>query len=98
MNSYRQIWKIFLLSLWLVTQGAVQAETLVNWELGFEVDVPDTWLRRELGEQGLKLNADEVRMQVEPYSGITQDEQIKRLHKLTKEDEKYDFIRFYTIS
>ena len=95
MNSYRQIWKIFLLSLWLVTQGAVQAETLVNWELGFEVDVPDTWLRRELGEQGLKLNADEVRMQVEPYSGITQDEQIKRLHKLTKEDEKYDFIRFY---
>ncbi len=91
MNSYRQIWKIFLLSLWLVTQGAVQAETLVNWELGFEVDVPDTWLRRELGEQGLKLNADEVRMQVEPYSGITQDEQIKRLHKLTKEDEKYEF-------
>lgn len=80
-----------LLALWLIMQGAVQAETLVNWELGFEVDVPDTWLRRELGEQGLKLSADEVRMQVEPYSGISQDEQIKRLHELTKEEEEYEF-------
>jgi len=84
----REFSKIVVLLL-LLTLGA-QSETIVNWANGFEVDVPDTWLRRNMEQAGLKLSSDEVRMQVEPYSGITQDAQIKRLHKETKE-QGYQF-------
>lgn len=73
---------IVMLSLTLGCLG----ETLVNWENGFEVEVPDVWLRRDMKAAGLKLSSDEVRMQVEPYFGITHNSQIQRLHDLTKKD------------
>lgn len=77
---------MFLLGLCLT----VQAEVVTNWEGGFEVDIPDYWLRADLGSDGLMLNSDEVKMQVEPYSGITLDNQVERLRELAKE-EKYRF-------
>ena len=77
--------KIVLLSVLLLTVPA-PAETVTNWENGFEVDIPHEWLRRDLGAEGLKLSQDRVRMQVEPYSGITLDGQIERLHEITKAD------------
>ena len=85
-NRLVKIATAFLLLLSLVAQ----AELLVNWELGVEMDVPDHWLRRDLKDQGIKLSSDEVRMELEPFSGITQQAQIERLHKLTKEDG-YEF-------
>lgn len=65
---------------------SAQAEFLVNWELGVEMYVPDHWLRRDLKEQGVKLSSDQVRMEVVPFYGVTQQAQIQRLHKLTKEE------------
>lgn len=62
----------------------------MNWEGGFEVDVPDQWLRRDLGADGLKLSSERVRMDVVPYSGITLEGQIARLHEMTKA-EGYHF-------
>lgn len=79
-----------ILILLLVCPALAQTETVVNWEGGFEVDVPDQWLRRDLGVDGLKLASERVRMHVEPYSGITLEGQIERLHELTKA-EGYQF-------
>lgn len=62
------------------------AETIFNQDCGFEVDLPDHWLYRDLGPGGLLLNSEEVRQQVEPYTGITLNNQIQRLHELTKQD------------
>jgi hypothetical protein len=70
----------------LCTALAATAETVVNWENGFEVDLPQTWLRADLKEDGLKLNSEDVSIAIEPYSGLTQDAQIERLHKMAKED------------
>jgi hypothetical protein len=78
-----------LLTLALLCSLA-SAEVVVNWEGGFEVDLPNSWLRRDLGADGLMLSSDRVRMQVEPYSGITLEGQIDRLHQLTKAD-RYEF-------
>lgn len=77
--------------LLLVLTCWAQAELLVNWECGFEVQIPDTWLRRDLKEQGLKLSSDDVRIDIEPYVGITYANQIQRLHKLTKEEQHMEF-------
>lgn len=78
------LYKICLiLSLFLA--APVGAENVVNWEGGFEVDIPDTWLRRDMKEAGLKLNADDVKILVETYSGLSQPAQITRLHEQTKE-------------
>ena len=74
--------KIVLLLVVLLTAPA-PAEMVTNWENGFEVDIPHEWLRRDLGADGLKLSQDRVRMQVEPYSGITLEGQIERLHEIT---------------
>ena len=79
----------FFLAMALVLStftGHCSAETVSNLECGFEVDLPDHWLLRDLGPEGLLLSSEEVRQQVEPYSGITLDNQIQRLHQLTKED------------
>ena len=74
-------------------------EVIANWECGFEVDVPDTWLRRDMKEAGLKLSSDEVRMQVEPFSGISYDGQVQRLHKETKaEGYQFKTERSYTLN
>ena len=70
----------------LLMSSPLRAETLVNWELGFEVDVPDYWLRVNMKESGLKLNSDVGRMQVEPYGGMTQQELVAELHQRTKEE------------
>jgi hypothetical protein len=81
---------LFCLLFCCLAQGGALADTLVNWENGFEVDVPTTWLRQEGGAAGMKLASDDVRMSIEPYSGITQSAQIERLHKETKE-QGYEF-------
>jgi hypothetical protein len=64
--------------------GPGLADTVVNWELGIEVDVPPTWLRHEGGANGLKLASEDVRLDIVPYTGVTQAGQIERLHKETK--------------
>lgn len=87
---YRQLCRSLAILL-LLSVGLTQAEVLANWECGFQVQIPDTWLRRDLKGQGLKLASDEVRVDIEPYSGITYANQIQRLHKLTKEKEKMEF-------
>lgn len=81
---------VLALALSLCLCGPMCAEVLVNWEGGFEVEVPDFWLRRDLQDQGLKLNADDVHMQVETYSGLSQMAQVARLHQETK-DAGYHF-------
>ena len=75
-----------VLLLVLLLTALAPAEVVTNWENGFEVDIPHEWLRRDLGAEGLKLSQDRVRMQVEPYSGITLEGQIERLHQVTKAD------------
>lgn len=81
-----------LLSILLVLLlGAVaQADMLVNWELGFEVDVPSSWLRQEGGASGLKLASDDVKITIEPYAGLTLAAEIERLRQQTKQDG-YEF-------
>lgn len=78
-------YSLFVLTFLLVSALA-NAEVVTNWENGFEVDIPNEWLRRDLGADGLKLSEDRVRMHVEPYSGITLESQIERLHEITKAD------------
>lgn len=82
MRAMRQIVLLFL----LLSLSAVQADTLVNWELGFEIDVPTTWLRQEGGANGLKLASEDVKLDIVPFSGLTLTAQIERLHKQTKAD------------
>ena len=48
----------------LLLTALAPAEVVTNWENGFEVDIPNEWLRRDLGSEGLKLSQDRVRMQV----------------------------------
>jgi hypothetical protein len=78
----RRLLLLLLLCLWGATP--LQADTLTNWELGFEIDVPTPWLRNEAGLEGLKLASDDVRLDIVPYSGLSQAAQIERLHKDTK--------------
>lgn len=66
------------------------ADVIVNWENGFEVDIPSTWLRQEGGLAGVKLASDDVKLNIEPYSGVTMQHQIERLHEEAKKDH-YDF-------
>ncbi len=70
--------------------GVAQADTVVNWQLGYEVDVPATWLRQEGGANGTKLSSEDVRLDVVPFSGTSQAAEIARLHKDTKA-QKYEF-------
>jgi hypothetical protein len=76
---HRLLGMFFLLLL-----GVAQADTLVNWQLGYEVDVPPTWLRQEGGANGTKLSSEDVRLDVVPFSGSSQSSEIARLHKETK--------------
>ena len=73
-----------LLVLLVLLSGLAWADTLVNWEIGFEVDVPTTWLRQDGGASGLKLASEDVRLSVEPYFGVTQATQIERLRQQSK--------------
>jgi hypothetical protein len=73
-----------LIAAILLLSSPLWADTLANWELGFEVDVPTVWLRQEGGAAGTRLAYDDVRLDIEPYSGITQSAQIERLHHETK--------------
>lgn len=99
MVNCRRLLQAALFGLLMLTTLPVQAETLANWELGFEVDVPDYWLRRDMKENGLKLNSDEVRMQVEPFTGMSQQEQIEQLHQSTKAEEfEFKSERSFTIN
>lgn len=82
MGAMRQLLLLFV----LLSLSAARADTLVNWELGFEIDVPTTWLRQEGGANGLKLASDDVRLDVVPYSGVSLAAEIERLHKQTKAD------------
>lgn len=83
--------RIYLLLLLCLCQPwPAAADTLTNWELGFEIEVPTTWLRNEGGANGLKLASEDVRIDITPYSGLTQSAQIERLHKSTKADG-YEF-------
>lgn len=75
-----------LLLFVLLSLSGVRADTLVNWELGFEIDVPTSWLRQEGGSNGLKLASEDVRIDIVPYSGVSLSTQIERLHKQTKAD------------
>lgn len=83
--------RIWLLSI-LVALLALPllADTLVNWENGFEVEVPSTWLRHEGKQAGLKLNSEDVKIKIEPYIGVSQAGQIERLHKMYKAQD-YEF-------
>ena len=74
-----------LFSLFLSPLGA---EILTNFEGGFEVDVPDTWLYRDMRRDGIGLNSGEVHMTLQPYSDSSLLEKIKILHSVTK-DEGY---------
>lgn len=86
-----RIWFTTLLIMALMVSALpLSAETLVNWENGFEVEVPATWLRNEGKQAGLKLNSEDVRIKIEPYSGVDQAGQIERLHKMYKAKE-YEF-------
>lgn len=80
-----RILKLFLI-LTIALPLCASAEPVTNWENGFEVDVPDNWLRRDMREQGLKLASEEVRMDIEPFIGMSMDEKIRMLHMLTKQD------------
>ena len=82
----------------LLTGLPACAEPLVNWENGFEINLPATWLRQEGGAKGIKVASDDVRINFEPYFGTTMAEQIERLHKETKANG-YQFKneRSYTI-
>ncbi len=75
-----------LLILCLVTVSAVKAETLVNWDLGYEIEVPNHWLRADLGPDGTQLSYDDVKISIEPFSGITMQGQIERVHQFDKEE------------
>lgn len=76
--------------MFLLLGALAQADTLVNWQLGFEVDVPTDWLRQEGGANGTKLSSDDVRLDVVPFSGMSQATEIDRLHRETKA-QKYEF-------
>lgn len=78
----------FLLSLCLVLtlSPAAWADTIVNWEIGFEVTVPSSWLRQEGGAAGVKLASGDVKLDITPYSGATLSEKIESLRKESKAD------------
>lgn len=67
-----------------------QAEVVANWECGFQVEIPDTWLKRDLRERGVRFASDEVKVDIEPFSGITLPNQVARLQKERKA-EGYEF-------
>lgn len=73
-----------LLSLCLLVSA--QAETLTNWELGFEVSVPSTWLRWEGGVEGVKFASGDVKLDVTPFIAGSLAEKITQLHTDTKAD------------
>lgn len=79
----RRTWLLLLLAAWLSAPG--KADTVVNWENGFEVQVPTIWLRWEGGAAGMKLALDDVQLEIVPFAGITQAAQIERLHRQSKE-------------
>lgn len=82
---------IFLLTVCALLMSApATAETVVNWENGFELEVPETWLRHDGKASGIKLNSEDVKIHIEPYSGVTQGGQIERLHKMYK-GQDYEF-------
>ncbi len=80
----------FLLWALLCVSLSAQNESVINWEGGFKLDVPDTWLRRNLRTKGLKLNSDDVQVSIETYTGITQSAQTERLRK-EAESQGYAF-------
>lgn len=82
-------WTITLILVSLLALPSL-GETLVNWENGFEVEVPTEWLRYEGKADGIKLNSDDVKIKIEPYSGVTRAGQIERLHNMYKAQD-YEF-------
>lgn len=81
MNVEMRLRTLLLLFLLL---GPARADTLTNWDLGFEVEVPTTWLRQEGGLNGIKLASEDVRVDIAPFSDLSQSAKIERLHKDTK--------------
>ncbi len=77
---------IVTLSLSWILIVSAGADILVNWENGFELELPSTWLRQEGGVDGVKLASDDVKLIIEPYAGVTMKHQIERLHTETKRD------------
>ncbi len=90
----------FLLSLCLVLtfSPAALADTIVNWEVGFEVTVPSSWLRQEGGATGVKLASGDVQLDITPYSGASLSEKIESLRKENKGDRQlFKGERSYTL-
>lgn len=75
---------VFSLLLLLLAPSAAWADTITNWELGFTVEVPTTWLRYEGGKGGLKLASEDVRLEVTPFGGVTLTTQIETLRQQAK--------------
>ncbi len=66
------------------------ADTITNWEVGFEVSIPSSWLRQEGGAAGVKLASGDVKLDITPFTGSTLAEKIARIHKERK-PEGYEF-------
>lgn len=86
----------YLLTFTLLCLTAVAAwaepktDTITNWELGFAVDIPTTWLRYEGKHDGAKFASEDIRLDVSPFTGMTQSQQIEALRKQAKQD-RYEF-------
>ncbi len=74
------------LCLTLFLSLSSSADTIVNWEVGFEVTVPSTWLRQEGGASGVKLASGDVQLDIKPYTGVSLSEKIESLRKECKAD------------
>lgn len=89
---------IFSLLLSLCLLISAQADTLTNWELGFEVTVPSTWLRWEGGIEGVKFASGDVKLDVTPFTAGSLKQKVSELHAQSKAD-RYQFKteRSYTL-
>ncbi len=82
----------------IILTATSNADTITNWEVGFEVTVPSTWLRQEGGASGLKLASGDVKLDITPFNGTSLSEKIARMHKDTKADGyQFKTERSYTL-
>lgn len=89
-KKFARIFSRTLGVLLLLGMSWAQAEVVANWECGFQVEIPDTWLKRDLRDHGVRFASDEVKVDIEPFRGMTLPNQVSRLQR-DRKSEGYQF-------